>query len=392
MAINTVLRKTILRRLLVRCHLARVSLFPMLTLERMKRALNHDSSMVHFRYKHRSLDIHPWFERYYSTPPVNYCNFMKAQCYHWILRPDVINEIPFIIEPNDHPLSVVGALPVVPIEPADVLKHKDRAIEMVYNIPECRRIVVESTGQMELFKRYCPDVIDKCEIVRLGTIPQKSNFENAPDAISKIQFLCLASDFSNKGVDLLLEAWFEFPGRKKHQLTLACPSVPEEYKKKADCENVRLILKAPLSVKEKDVLYSGAHVAIAPLHVDGGANTMEAMEYGLPVITMRSQRSHDQVMNNNGMVIEVPFYFYDEGYGVKWPTWSEFFRLLGVAKSRGDFDKTKEGFIKAFTFFADNPDQIIDMGERSHDLAKNEFSLTTRNAQLCKIYQDILGA
>jgi hypothetical protein len=96
-------------------------------------------------------------------------------------------------------------------------------------------------------------------------------------------------------------------------------------------------------------------------------------------------------MNNNGIVVDVPFYFYDEGYGTEWPTWAEFFRLLEKAKSRGDFDQTKDGFVNAFTFFTDNPDKIIEMGKRSHGLAKNEYSLTLRNEQLFRIYQDILS-
>ena len=311
MAINIILRNQFKTRLIIKLHLAKVVLFPALTLEKMYRGINHDAIMVYFPYQHLSLNNHPWFERYYRLPPVNYCNFTQAKCYHWISSPDVINETPFIVEPNDHPLSVVGALPFVPLEPADVLKHKDRAIELVYQNPQCKRIVVESTGQMELFKHYCPGIIDNCEIVRLGTIPNKANFIDAERLMSRINFLCLASDFTRKGVDLLLDAWFAFPGRTKHQLTLACPYIPEKYKKRAENENVKLILKAPLSTQEKETLYRDAHVAIAPLHVDGGANVMEAMEYGLPLVTMRSQRSHDQIMNNNGIIVDVPFYFYD---------------------------------------------------------------------------------
>ena len=51
---------------------------------------------------------------------------------------------------------------------------------------------------------------------------------------------------------------------------------------------------------------------------------------------------------------------------------------------------SKDGFVKAFTFFTGNPDQIIEMGKRSYELAENEYSLTQRNQQLRRIYQDIL--
>ncbi len=391
MSIQEIARRQLKRRLITKYHLARVVRFPALTLEKLHRTINHDSLMVYFRYQHLNIDTHPWFDRYYRIPPVNYCNFKQAKFYHWISSPDIVNEKPFIVEPNDHPLSVVATLSPVPIEPVDVLRDKDKAIELVYLNPHCKIIIVDSRGQWELFQRYCPEVLNKCKIVRAGTTPKKADFINVEHLTSRINFLCLASDFTKKGVDLLLDAWFEFPGRKKHHLTLACPFVPEKYKKRAENENVKLILKAPLSHKEKETLHRDAHVAIGPLHVDGGGNVMESMEYGLPIITMRSQRSHDQIMNNNGIVVNVPFYFYDEGYGTKWPTWAEFFRLLEKAKSRGDFDQTKDGFVKAFTFFADNPDKIIEMGKRSYELAKNEYSLTLRNQQLHRIYQDILS-
>lgn len=389
MSIQETSRKQLKRKLITKFRLSRVVRFLALTGEKIHRATNPDLLMVYFRYQHLSLDTHPWFDRYYRIPPVNYCNFKKARCYHWISSPDILNEKPFIVEPNDHPLSIVGALSPVPIEPVDVIKNMDKAVELVYLNPQCKKILVESTGQWELFARYCPEVLNKCEIVRLGTIPQKLNLDNT-SALDRINFLCLASDFTKKGVDILLDAWFEFPDKLKHQLTLVCPSIPQKYEAKIRGGNITLILKAPLSQTEKDELYRKAHVAIGPLHVDGGSNLMEAMEYGLPIITMRSQRSKDQVMKKNGIVVNVPFYFYDEGYGIKWRTWNDFFRLLKDAKANGDFDVTKKELIKAFTFFSENPEQINEMGKRSYELAKDEYSFKKRNKELLRIYQEIL--
>ena len=351
--------------------------------------MNHDPLRVYFRYQHRSLDNHPWFERYYRIPPLNYCNFKQARSYHWMFFPDILDDKPFIIEPNDHPFSAVGILSPVPIEPGDVLKNSKKVLERVYQNRLCKKILVESRGQWELFHRYCPEVLNKCEIVRLGTIPQEEPSLKADQGIDQINFLCLASDYTRKGVDLLLDAWLEFSSRSRHQLTIACPWIPEKYKIKARGENITFILKAPLTSQGKDILYRNAHVVVGPLHIDGSGNIMEAMEYGLPFITMRSQRAQDQTMNHNGIVVDAPFYFYDEGYGVQWPTWDVFFHLLEEAKSRGDFNITKEGFIKAFDFFSNNPQEIYAMGQRSYSLAKNEYSLATRNQQLLTIYKNL---
>ncbi|HCN84418.1 MAG TPA: hypothetical protein DIT07_12475 [Sphingobacteriaceae bacterium] len=389
MSIQETSRKQLKRRLIAKFRLERTLLFPALIWEKLSRAIESDPLKVYFRYKNVNLDLHPWFKRYYTTPPVKYCNLRSAKLFHWITAPSVINKTPFVVEPNDHPLSAVASLSPVPVEPAQVIDSMRRAVELVYHDPSCKKIVVESTGQWELFKRYCPEVLHKCEIIRIGTIPKPIESIDFSHTVTSITFLCLASDFDKKAGDLLLDAWFEFPHRHKHRLILACPFVPEAYRQRAQNGNVTFVLKAPLSKREKDQLYRNSDVAIGPLHVDGGSNLWEAMEYGLPIITMRCQRSKDQVMNDNGFVAEVPFYFYDEGYGIEWPTWSEFFRLLKEAKKRGDFDITKKDFIKAFTFFNDNPEKISEMGKRSYELAANEYSLANRNIQLKRVYQDI---
>lgn len=388
MSIQETKKLQLKRRLLNKLGLERYISLPLLALEKIRRAVDHDPLNVYFRYQHFNLDLHPWFKRYYKYPPINYCNFNQANIYHWISYPDIVNNKPFIVEPNDHPLSVVGALKGAFSEPKDYIKNSQKAIDLIYLNPNCKKIIVESTGQWELFEKYCPEVLHKCEIIRLGTRPKLLNdkFDKSNESLN---FLCLASDFIKKGIDLLLEAWFNFPDRMKHKLIIACPNIPNIYKEKAKGENIKIILKAPLSDVERDELHLNADVVIGPLHIDGGANLFEAMEYGLPIITMRCQRSKDQVMNNNGIIVDVPFYFYDEGYGLEWPTWDSFYKLLEEAKSKGEFDITKQGFIDAFTFFSKNPDKICKMSEGSYDLATNEYSLKNRNKRLKEIYKEI---
>jgi hypothetical protein len=387
MSIQETNKKQFKRKLINLFGIERLLTLPSLGLEMIDRAVKSDPLKIYFRYKHINADLHPFFERYYQPPSIKYCNRRDAKMYHWISYPDILDNKPFILEPNDHPLSVIGVLNPIPIEPIDVIKNMNKGIELVYDNPKCKKVLVESTGQWELFERYCPQVLNKCEVVRLGTIPKRKIIINTPK--ESINFLCLASDFKKKAVDILLDAWFEFPHRAKHNLIIACPFIPVDYQKRGLKENVKFILKAPLSIKEKDALYREANVTIGPLHIDGGANLLESMEYGLPFITMRSQRSKDQIMNNNGFVADVPFYFYDDGYGAEWPTWNSFFNLIEKAKLRGDFDITKIDFINAFNFFNDNPHKIEEMGINSYEMGLNEFSLEKRNKQLRQIYQDI---
>ena len=347
------------------------------------RFFNSDGMKVFYPYRNL-LHTHPFFLRYYKYPPLKYNNLSNANLCHWVSSvPSRAEHIPFIIEPQDHPLSVTGQT-----EPRDVIAKISRAAEL-YMSANCKKILVESEGQLRLFNRYFPkSVIAKTETVRLGAVAQPINLKKKLNYEDELIFLCLASDYERKAVDLLVRAWSESVAKYKGRLILACPNVPQEMWDSLKKENIQLISKAPLNEQEKYDLHSIAHVVIAPLHVDGGANIIEAFEFGLPVITMRSQRSF--IRDGNGWEVDVPFYFYDEGYGKEWPTFARFWELVDDAKKNHAFDITIQGFVNIFDEISKSPEKLSVMGNASYELAKGEFSLENRNATLRKIYREAL--
>jgi len=349
----------------------------------LSRHIHQGTPKVFFPY-HNLINTHPFFSRYYRNPPLAYCNPSNAQLAHWINSPDrILANLNHVIEPNDHPLSVLRLT-----EPQEVIRNIDIAIE-IYMRDCCKKILVESEGQLKLFKRYLPKaVIDKTEIIGLGAVPKIIFPETLNKSLSKITFLCLASDYHRKAIDILISAWINSDAKKNGVLLLACPNVPQSIENILNKKNVILIKKAPLSREEKAVLHRKSHVSIAPLHIDGGTNVLEAFEYGLPVITLRSQRSF--VNNNNGWEIDVPFYFYDEGYGKEWRTWSEFWEILSAAKKSGLFDGTINDLTLLFNRLIRNPEIIYNKGSFAYAEASNRLSLSVRNSRLLKIYQDNL--
>jgi len=350
--------------------------------QKISRFLNSSNEKVYYPYKNL-LHTHPFFERYYRHPPVKYCNYYKAKLCHWVssIPKKAYRNVPCVIEPQDHPLAPTGES-----EPKAVLASCQRATD-AYMSSNCKKILVESEGQLELFKRYMPDsVMKKTEIVRLGAVPKIENLDKGDKNHEELTFVCFASDYKRKAVDLLINAWLEFSLKSKCKLILACPNVPNDVSLSIELENIQIIKKAPLSSQDKHILLSSADIVIAPLHVDGGANIIEAFEYGLPVITMRSQRSF--IRNGNGWEVDVPFYFYDDGYGEDWPTWDAFWDLLEDAKTNHEFDITIQGFVDAFEEIARSPNMLIDMGKSSYDLACGEFSLERRNEKLRDIYNE----
>jgi len=342
-----------------------------------------DDLKVFYPY-HNLLASHPFFSRYYNYPPLNYSNLFNANLRHWVSYiPSGLEHLPFIIEPQDHPLSVTNQL-----EPINAISMLEKAIN-IYMSLNCKKILIESEGQLNLFKRYFPNtLISKTEIVGLGAMVKPVIYTKQLNAGDEIIFLCLASDYQRKAVDLLIQAWRDSSAKLTCKLILACPNVPQEIWDSLTRENIQLIFKAPLSEQEKFELHRLAHVVIAPLHVDGGSNTIEAFEFGLPVITMRSQRRF--VRERNGWEVDVPFYFYDEGYGKEWPTFARFWEIVDDAKKNHAFDITIQGFVNIFDQISKSPEELFEMGNASYELAKGEFSLESRNATLRKIYREAL--
>ena len=343
--------------------------------------------LVFFRYYSPHL-THPAFKRFYEFPPVPWSTKFHAKLNHWINYPDFIDHRPFIIEPNDHPLAPTGKS-----EPFDVVSNLVRA-EEIYKHRMCKKIIVESEGQLQLFKHYFEEEVIKKTIIlgALPAIPKKIDWQQKSFGKSRTRFLFLASDFVNKAVDLLLDAWLNVPERKEAELIVACSNVPQEWERKSYKENVLFIKKAPLTEIEKNELHQNTDIAIGLQHVDGGANMFEAMEWGLPIIVLRSQRHHGHLQNQNGLMIDVPFYFYDpEFYGTRWKTFKEFYQILEEAKNKGEFEKTKQDLRKALSYFINNPEKAVMMGKRSFDLTRETFSLEKRNETLLRIYYEALG-
>ncbi len=347
---------------------------------------------IFFNYKYESEYVHPFFKRtYYNFSPLIYDNYKNARLCHWIHHPRKL-EKPFILEPNDHPYA-----PASKSEPWENIERHNEIAEVYLN-PLCKKIIVESPGQMKLFDYYYGNIhsiIDKCEIINIGALYARVDWISKIKRIrdNEFNYICLASDFQKKGVDLVIEAWLRFfKTGMKNTLYLACPDIPSSYEEKMRKSNIIHIKKAPLSVNEKIKLHSLCDISIAPLHVDGGANISEAFENGLTVITMRNQRSEGHNLFNNCIVIDVPFYFYDTfGYGIRWKTFNDFFDQIAESKNKGEFETVVDGFLNTFIDFNKNPDKVYELCLRSYAYANSEGSFWKRNAKLLKIYSDILS-
>ena len=351
-----------------------------------KRSRVTTSPKVFFRYK--NFRTHLGFNSYYHSPPVSWSNWRNAELIHWINYPSIIDNRPFIIESNDHPLAA-GAWKKPVEEPWQVLKNIDYA-HKVYNHPNCRAILIPCEGFRQLFSYYFPGEFEKKLLISpLGITCEPKLIDWKTRELIPITFACLASDYTRKGVDLVLKAWLSIEKPKGVRLILACANIPENILKTIKGDTSILVIPKPrLSKEEKDQILRNSHISLAPTHIHGGTNVMEGIEYGhAPILFDYHLRAFDSL----SLKVPVPYHFYTpEKYGKEWKTFSEFFNFLQKDKQSGQFDITVDKLIQTIKEIMNNPKNAIDCGEKAIVEGNKIFSVKNRNQNLLKIYHEVL--
>ena len=333
---------------------------------------------VFFRY--RTSHTHPTFDRFLTNPPVAWSNYHRAKLAHWINYPAFVTKMPFLLECNDHPLSAVSYKTRGLHEPREILRRVPDAAD-VYALPQCKYIAIPCEGYKLLFEYYFGNAFNH-KFVCLhvpGCIPVNTPLieESVP------KFLCLASDYELKGVDLLIEAWLAIADKKNASLVIACPNTPADVILRASSQ-ITFVTKGPLTNLEKQELLSQSNVSIAPMHVHGGGNIYEGMEYGHAVIYFTT---HARCFSGVGEEIPVPYYFYlPSHYGVHWHTFRDFRETLKLDKRGGLFDVTIEHLSVCIKRYIEDNVVMNNDRRKVFALARGAMSLQCRNEQLLQIY------
>lgn len=346
------------------------------------------SSLPKVFFRYRTYRTHPGFASYYDQPPVPWSNWSAADLMHWINYPKIIDNRPFLLESNDHPLSAVGWKKRVS-EPADVLGFIGDA-QKVYEHRKCRAILIPCDGFKNLFSYYFSEAVCEKLIEVPPVICNPHEIDWTARSQMPVAFCCLASDYSLKGVDLVIKAWLSIEKRSKSKLILACPNIPDDIRQKIiGEESIILIEKAPLTLEEKDAIFRSSNISLAPTHVHGGANVAEGLEYGhMPIMF----EYHSKIFQDFGSTIPVPYYFYSpKGYGKTWKTFDEFFSHLSADKKAGVFDSVVEALILKISVMIDNPQMVLNSAIECQSLSSIRFSNTNRNEKLLDVYGQILG-
>jgi len=345
---------------------------------------------VFFRYYTNK--THPSFKRFYERPPVPWSNAINYDLAHWINYPAWKNNTPYIIEINDHPLSAVSYKARGLHEPFDILKHIQDAYD-VYADKNCVKIVMSDNGFescRNLFEYYFGNEFSHkfTRINSPGCIPKVTYADFDSGNNNKLGVACLASDYELKGVDLVVEAWQSIPIHRGWKLYIACPNMPEEVLDRTKFDkSIVVINKAPLSDTEKHKILSRCAITLAPMHVHGGANIIEGMEYGHAIIYFEI---HFDVFDTVGEKILVPYHFYvPSSYGLDWKSFDDFREILRRDKKRGIFSNTTQSLASAISKKIQDLNGLIELRKKVLKHAYGEYSLSARNLGLKRLYESI---
>ena len=352
-----------------------------------------NNTKVFFDYHHHY--THPFFKkRYYGKrAPLLWSNLKSSRVVHCIqqISPRFIGK-KIIIEPNDHVL-VLGNNLGLGNEPSDLVRHSNEISDYIVS-SNVSRVLIGNNELINHAKHY----FSEQALIFFSIYPEFACVTNVNQLYlkeknkslfsRKTRFLSIASDFKVKAVELLIETFMD--SKILGELTLVCHNVPDCLKRKVlKTKNIFLLEDLPLSNKKKDQLYRNSDVYINTTYIDGGTVAINALEYGLPIITHTYHRGKGFIDNQNGILLSEPMKYYDpSGYGINWNSMDEYLDQVDILKKKGGYDKVQKELINAIKFYENKPLEILKQGIRSLEYAEKN-SLIKSNQALRDLYKEV---
>ena len=341
-------------------------------------------------YKHYT---HPVIKiRYYGkNAPLSWVTLKSSSIVHVIDFNLQILDKKIIFEPNDCCQKLGIFLNIT--QPCEFVSRRKEISDYICT-STISRILVGDNDVINHAKYYFSDLATKKFFIypEMSCMPAvtKDFLEVKYNQLfgRKIKFLSIASDFRKKAVELLLEAFMESQGTA--ELILVCHNVPDNFKRKIlKNKNIFLIEDLPLSNKKRDQLYRNSDVYINTTYIDGGSVAVNALEYGLPIITHTYHRGKSYIANRNGVLLSEPMKYYDpKSYGIHWNSIDGYLEQVFLLKNKGGYESAQKQLIDSIMYYQQNPKKVLIEGLNSLELAKKN-SLDKANRILTNLYKQV---
>ena len=255
---------------------------------------------------------------------------------------------------------------------------------------KCKRILPQSEAAKKNLMKVidCSKFKDKVEVLYLAMQPCKEKKVNRKD--KKVILSYLAEAFYGKGGHDLLRA-YEILTKKYDNLELKFKGeIPQKYMPLAKkLKGFKQINGYFPRDKLFDEMYLSSDIFVLPTHQDNyGVVFLEAMSAGLPLVGTTSFTVPELIEDGkNGFLIKSPY------------SWENYLLKKGFAQKRFTRDIEKdhpeivEQLVEKISLLVENKKLREKMGKESRKMIEDEngkFSITRRNKQLKKIYEETL--
>ena len=322
--------------------------------------------------------VKSWFDRVHPAPRATALTYAFD---HLVLRPE-----PWVVE-VEYASLLLSANP----------KHFPRfktSIEKALSSTFCRKIICwSSISRQGLIQDLdSSKFANKIELVNYA-VPSR-RFGKQYDTSKPIRLLMTGSGTSKGGFDArggreVIEMFVKLRERFPELELVIRSDVPTEIKRQWHGTNGITIIESLLPANELDAHFRSADIFVLPSHTTLPTNILDAMSYGLPVVTLDSWANNEFVKDGvTGFVVGQSTNRV-RGRTDHQPNWgtSTFERSWRVTNPLVVAD-----LVEKMTILIENSDLRRKMGETGlKNIEKGKFSIVTRNARLKQIFDEAIS-
>lgn len=270
-------------------------------------------------------------------------------------------------------------------------------LEKILGSPYCRKILpwTEASKKTIVLNLNCARFIDKIEVVHLAVLPKKVNKAYSDNV--NLLFVGTANihnipwSFELKGGLELLKA-FKILSKNYPNLKLTIRAWIPEYARRI-CEklkNVRIIDKIlPSGILDK--IFRNADIFVFPCHQTPGRVILDAMSYGLPIVTSDVWANSEMVEDGrNGYLIKKSPHlrYINKGYVPNWGSWSFLRKLKAISPDR----TMVSDLVKKLQILIEDEKLRKRMSaDALMQVERGKFSINERNRKLKRIFDESIA-
>ena len=257
----------------------------------------------------------------------------------------------------------------------------------------CKKILPWTEAAKKGFEYYCrkvgigKKVTDKLEVV-YPYVESKKHFKKKIN--QKKQLLFVGKQFYLKGGFETILAFEKLSKKIDCELTIIS-KIPAEIKQKYSSLKGLNLIESSAKISDKFIAncYKKADLFIFPTHLDTlGFVILEAMSYGLPIVSV-TQFAVPELVTNNGLLVNNPYSDHKDFIKAYYPKSDSEYPLIGILKN------PKENYVNQIAYSCEkilsNPLTLKKMSKNSFfAIEKGRFSKKERVKKLKSIYLEAL--